>query len=77
MELGAGLPSDPNAADAIPSQRKQGLFKTILGYITRRKDDYLPSSHVNVQEYNITPNAGLSSSMRAPYANSLDSRKTM
>ncbi|KAM3584286.1 erv26 superfamily protein [Umbelopsis sp. WA50703] len=74
--------SDPNAADAIPSQRKQGLFKTILGYVTRRKDDALPSSHINVQEYNITPNvglsSGLSSSMRIPYAStSLDNRKMM
>ncbi|KAJ2964107.1 hypothetical protein NQZ79_g915 [Umbelopsis isabellina] len=74
--------SDPNAADSIPSQRKQGLFKTILGYVTRRKDDALPSSHINVQEYSITPNvglsSGLSSSMRTPYASgSLDNRKMM
>ncbi|KAI8578370.1 hypothetical protein K450DRAFT_247565 [Umbelopsis ramanniana AG] len=70
--------SDPAAADAIPSQRKQGLFKTILGYVTRRKDDSLPSSHINVQEYNITPNAGLSSSLRNPYGGGgLDNRKMM
>ncbi|CAO3666666.1 unnamed protein product [Umbelopsis ramanniana] len=70
--------SDPAAVDAIPSQRKQGLFKTIIGYVTRRKDDSLPSSHINVQEYNITPNAGLSSSLRSPYGSGgLDSRKMM
>lgn len=70
--------TDPAAADAIPSQRKQGLFKTIIGYVTRRKDDSLPSSHINVQEYNITPNAGLSSSLRSPYGSGgLDSRKMM
>lgn len=70
--------TDPAAADAIPSQRKQGLFKTIIGYVTRRKDDGLPSSHVNVQEYNIAPNVGLSSSLRTPYASSsLDSRKML
>ncbi|CAO3684164.1 unnamed protein product [Umbelopsis vinacea] len=70
--------SDPAAADAIPSQRKQGLFKTIIGYVTRRKDDSLPSSHINVQEYNIAPNVGLSSSLRTPYGGSgLDSRKML
>lgn len=69
---------DPAAADAIPSQRKQGLFKTIIGYVTRRKDDSLPSSHINVQEYNIAPNVGLSSSLRTPYGGSgLDSRKML
>ncbi|RUP44240.1 transmembrane adaptor Erv26-domain-containing protein [Jimgerdemannia flammicorona] len=43
--------SDPNAADMIPAQHKQGLFKAIFAFafMPLKKDEMLPSSGIGTQ----------------------------